>query len=260
MPRIFIPTPSIKEDRISITGDKARYLSTVLRCKKGDELIVFDGEGNCLRTNILEADRRGVIIEVLEQYVCDTESPINVVLVQGLLKGQRIDMVIQKATELGVKEIFLVITERSQPRETRKIARWRKIAEEASRQSGRSMVPIVHEPKEFNQFLERLDQLRRHGDTETQRHGEMRGFIFWEEGGISLKEAVHKMSLSPIHRLTDSPIHILIGPEGGFTKEEIAIAKEKGFIVTTLGKRILRAETATISAITLVQFLLGDLG
>jgi 16S rRNA (uracil1498-N3)-methyltransferase len=88
----------------------------------------------------------------------------------------------------------------------------------------------------------------------------MKGFIFWEEGGVSLKEAVHKMSLSPIHRLTDSPIHILIGPEGGFTKEEVSIAKEKGLIVTTLGKRILRAETAAISAITLVQFLLGDLG
>lgn len=260
MPRIFIANPSIKENHISITGEKARYLATVLRCKKGDELIIFNGEGNCLRTNILKADRREIIAEVMEEFTCNTESPINVILAQGLLKGQKMDMVIQKVTELGVKEIIPVITERSQPRETRKVTRWRKIAEEASRQSGRSMVPVVHEPKEFNQFLAKLDQLRRHGDTETQRHREMKGFIFWEEGGVSLKEAVHKMSLSPTHRLTDSPIHILIGPEGGFTKEEIAIAKEKGFIVTTLGKRILRAETAAISAITLVQFLLGDLG
>lgn len=260
MPRIFIPNIPTKEKQISITGEKARYLTTVLRCKKGEELIVFDGEGNCLRTNILQADRKEVIAEVLERFACDTESPIKIILVQGLLKGQKMDMVIQKATELGVKEIIPVITERSQPRETRKVARWRKIAEEASRQSGRNMIPVVYEPKEFNQFLAQLDQLRRNGETEKGRHREMNGFIFWEEGGLSLKEAVPKMSLSPLSRVTDLLIHLVIGPEGGFTKEEIAFAKEKGFIVTTLGKRILRAETAAISAITLVQFLLGDLG
>jgi len=260
MPRIFIPNIPTKENQISITGEKAKYLTTVLRYKKGEELIVFDGEGNCLRTNILRADRKEVIAEVLERFACDTESPINIILVQGLLKGQKMDMVIQKATELGVKEIIPVITERSQPRETRKVARWRKIAEEASRQSGRSMIPLVYEPKEFNQFLVQLNQLRRNGETEKGRHGRMYGFIFWEEGGISLKEAVPKISLSHIRRVTDSPIYLVIGPEGGFTKEEIAIAKEKGFIVTTLGKRILRAETAAISAITIVQFLLGDLG
>ena len=87
----------------------------------------------------------------------------------------------------------------------------------------------------------------------------MKGFIFWEEGGGSLKEAVHKICTSTIDRVAVSPIHILIGPEGGFTKEEITTAEKRGLIVTTLGKRILRAETAAISAITLVQFLLGDL-
>ena len=151
-----------------------------------------------------------------------------------------------------------VITERSQPRETRKVARWRKIAGEASRQSGRSIIPLVHEPKEFDQFLS-SGQLERKGEREKGRHGEINGFIFWEEGGLPLKEAILKVSSSPIHRFPDSPIHLLIGPEGGFTKEEVSIAEGKGFIVTSLGKRILRAETASISAITLVQFLLGDL-
>jgi 16S rRNA (uracil1498-N3)-methyltransferase len=259
MLRIFIPDIPTKENQISITGEKARYLVSVLRCKKGDELNVFDGEGNCLRTNILRADRKEVIAGVLERFACDTESPIKIILVQGLLKSQKMDIVIQKATELGVKEIMPVIAERSQPRETMKVVRWRKIAEEASRQSGRSMIPVVYEPKEFNQFLAQLAQLRRNRETEKGRYMEMNGFIFWEEGGISLKEAVPKMSLSQIRRVTDSPIHLVIGPEGGFTKEEVAIAKEKGFIVTTLGRRILRAETAAISAITLIQFLLGDL-
>ncbi len=277
MPRIFIPNPSIKENHISITSEKARYLATVLRCKKGDELIIFNGEGNCLRTNILKADRREIIAEVLEEFTCNTESPINVILAQGLLKGQKMDMVIQKVTELGVKEIIPVITERSQPKETRKVTRWRKIAEEASRQSGRSMVPVVHEPMIFNDFLSLL--VTRHSSLYSN------GLIFYEEGGVKISEAVEKLKQSLKESVTDlitnnppsSPFtkggqreitekageggfFVIIGPEGGFTKEEIAIAKEKGFIVTTLGKRILRAETAAISAITLVQFLLGDLG
>jgi 16S rRNA (uracil1498-N3)-methyltransferase len=259
VPRIFLPFTSIHDNRISITGDNARYLVSVLRCKKRDELTVFDGKGNCLKTNILKADRREVIVDVLEKFTCHTESPVNIILMQGLLKGQKMDMVIQKTTELGVKVIIPVITERSQAKETRKVSRWRKIAEEASRQSGRSIIPLVHEPKEFDQFLS-SGQLERNGERETRRHGEMIGIIFWEEGGLSLKEAVHKFSSSPIHRFPDSPIHLLIGPEGGFTKKEVTFAEGKGFIVTSLGKRILRAETAAISAIALVQFLLGDLG
>src|SRR4030043_951990 len=153
MPRIYIPFTSIHDNQISITGDNARYLVSVLRCKKGDELLAFDGKGNCLRTNILKADRKEVIADVLEKFTCHTESPVNITLMQGLLKGQKMDLVIQKTTELGVKEIRPVVTERSQMRETRKVARWRKIAEEASRQSGRSIIPIVHDPMEFKEFF-----------------------------------------------------------------------------------------------------------
>src|SRR3972149_5409523 len=169
MPRIFIPSPFIKENRISITGDNARYLVSVLRCKKGDELLTFDGKGNCLRTNILKADRKEVIADVLEKFTCHTESPVNITLMQGLLKGQKMDMVIQKTTELGVKEIMPVITERSQAKETRKVSRWRKIAEEASRQCGRSIIPFVHEPVEFNQFFGIVGQSKGSGETVKRR-------------------------------------------------------------------------------------------
>jgi 16S rRNA (uracil1498-N3)-methyltransferase len=260
VPRIFLPIISIHNNQISITGEKARYLLSVLRCKKGDELVVFDGMGNCMKTSILKSDRREVIAEVIEKFIRDTESPVKIILVQGLLKGQKMDMVIQKATELGVKEIIPVITERSQPRETRKVERWRKIAEEASRQSGRTFIPIIHETVEFNKFFGKIGKLKGSGETVKQGHEEMIGLICWEEGGLSLKDAVHKFSSSSILRVSDSPIHLLIGPEGGFTKEEVDIAEGKGLIVTSLGKRILRAETAAISAITLVQFLSGDLG
>ena len=239
MPRICLPAPVFLNNRISITDEKAHYLASVLRCGKGDCLIIFDGKGNCFRTTIITADKREVVAEVAEKIPCNLESDLNITLVQGLLKGEKMDMVVQKTTELGVKEILPVITGRSQLRDTKKIARWRKIAEEASRQSGRSMVPVVHETVEFDNFL--------------SAHDSIHGLVFYEEGGVGLTEAVS--SLIPRH----SPFFVLIGPEGGFTKEEITLAKEKGLIVTSLGKRILRAETAAISAVTLVQFLLGDM-
>jgi 16S rRNA (uracil1498-N3)-methyltransferase len=243
MPRLYLPVTQIIEGHISITGDKARYLISVLRCREGDELIVFDGKNNCFRTKIVHVTRKEVTVRVLEKFPCDSESPLHITLVQGLLKGEKMDMVIQKATELGVKEIIPVITERSQVRETRKVSRWIKIAEEASKQSGRSMIPIIHEPMNFS------DIFSIHSSRFIPR-----GFIFYEEGGMKLSEAVS--SLVTRH----SSLFVIIGPEGGFTKEEVAFAKEKGLIVTSLGKRILRAETAAISAITLVQFLLGDTG
>jgi 16S rRNA (uracil1498-N3)-methyltransferase len=240
MPRIYLPAPVFLNNRISITNEKAHYLASVLRCGKGDCLIIFDGKGNCFRTTVITADKREVVAEVAEKIPCNLESDLNVILVQGLLKGEKMDMVVQKTTELGVKEIFPVITGRSQLRDTKKIARWRKIAEEASRQSGRSIVPVVHETVGFDDFL--------------SAHDSIHGFVFYEEGGVGLAEAVS--SLIPHH----SSFFVLIGPEGGFTKEEITLAKEKGLIVASLGKRILRAETAAISAVTLAQFFLGDMG
>src|SRR4030042_2374806 len=194
MPRIFFPITNLSENQISITGEKAKYLATILRCKKGDEVIVFDGKGNCLRTSILRADKKEVLAEVSETFSCNAESPVNIILVQGLLKGKKMDMIIQKATELGVREIQPVITKRSQSRETRKVVRWQKIAEEASRQSGRSVVPLIQDQINFNDYLSLL--VTRHLSLP------LRGFIFWEEGGISLKEAVDKISLAQIQPFT----------------------------------------------------------
>jgi 16S rRNA (uracil1498-N3)-methyltransferase len=275
MPRLYLPTIHIERNRISITDEKARYLISVLRCQKGDDLVIFDGKGSCFRTTIVKADRREVIADVIEKFSCDTESHINITLVQGLLTGEKMDIVIQKTTELGVKEIIPVVTERSQVRDTRKVTRWRKIAEEASRQSGRSVIPIIREPVEFKKFSANHDPQYK-----------FQGFIFYEEDGMKMSEAVEILK-QRFHYTLPSPLpsregklpsplvgesasggegkgegglFVVIGPEGGFTKEEIALATGKGLLVTSLGKRILRAETAAISAMTLVQYLLGDIG
>jgi 16S rRNA (uracil1498-N3)-methyltransferase len=119
MPRICLPVLSVTDNRIVLAGEKAHYLFSVLRCKKGDELTIFDGKGNCILAVIETSDKREVIAEVLRHFPCDFESPVHIILVQGLLKGEKMDWVIQKATELGVREIIPVITERSQVRQTR---------------------------------------------------------------------------------------------------------------------------------------------
>jgi 16S rRNA (uracil1498-N3)-methyltransferase len=245
--RLILKKEEIKGNRITLSGEKARYLISVLRCSAGDELQVFDGEGSLYKSKITGIENKKVIIDLGERISLNAESPLNLILVQGILKGEKMDMVIQKATELGVKEIIPAITERSQIRHTRKIDRWRKISEEASKQSGRTMIPVVHEPVEFSSWLM----------AHSSQH--LKGFIFREEGGLPLKEAIHRFTDSPIHRFTDSPIHLLIGPEGGFSKEEVSLAVSKGLITASLGKRILRAETAAISAVALIQFLLGDI-
>jgi 16S rRNA (uracil1498-N3)-methyltransferase len=151
------------------------------------------------------------------------------------------DFVIQKTTELGVSAIIPIITERSQLRETRKHPRWKKIAEEASRQSGRTRIPEILEICSFKDVF----------DMPVLISG--KGIIFWEQGGEKLPAVTSRLSHA-------DKILLLIGPEGGFSEEETLLASEKGFITATLGNRILRAETASIAAVSIMQFALGDLG
>jgi 16S rRNA (uracil1498-N3)-methyltransferase len=244
MPRLYYQVSEIEDNKIPITGEKARYLISVLRCKKGDELTIFDGQGRCFRTQIEKAGRKEVIAKVIETFFDNTESSLHIVLIQGLLKGDKMDLVIQRTTELGVKEIIPALTKRSQLKETRKVNRWRKIAAEASRQSGRSVIPVIHEPLDFKNIF-----------TANSPVEKLYGLIFYEEGGMSLSRAMQQKRMQD----ESSPVHIFIGPEGGFAIEEIELAKEKGLFVVSFGKRILRAETAAISAVGLVQFLLGDM-
>jgi 16S rRNA (uracil1498-N3)-methyltransferase len=231
---------------VHISGEKARYLATVLRCKAGEDIIIFDGRGASYKALLKSVAKREVIAEIIEAVNEKTESPLNVVLLQGLLKGEKMDLVVQKAVELGVKEIVPVITERSQVRETTKVERWRKIAEDASRQSGRSAVPHILEPISFSDVLSNFSPYAAHFKT-------FKCLIFWEEGGSGLAQ---------IKESTKTPrgLMMAVGPEGGFTKNEAAEAESKGFVITSLGNRILRAETAAIAATAIVQFIFGDLG
>jgi 16S rRNA (uracil1498-N3)-methyltransferase len=238
MPRLFLSEFDLHSGLVSITGEKARYLATVLRCRPGDPLFIYDDDGSAYSAKISSISGREVTAHLLEKMDFVAESHLHITLLQGLLKGDKMDLVIQKATELGVKEIVPVITGRSQVRETRKVDRWRKIAGEAARQAGRNTIPEVRETIAFKE----LDPLHL-----------AEGIIFWEQGGEDFRDVLCGFKGC-------AKISLFTGPEGGFSEAEIEDASKKGLRRATLGKRILRAETAAIAAVAITQYALGDIG
>ncbi len=238
MTRIFLDEAIQQQAAVTITGEKAHYLSTVLRCRPDDTIIVTDSTGAAYSARISAITKKQTTIEITGPFYQDNESPLDIILVQGLLKGEKMDLVIQKATELGAQEIVPVITERSQIRETRKLQRWQKIAGEASRQCGRNRIPVIHEPAAFEMAI--------------TSQGLTKGIICWEQSGAPFSSSLESLK-------GQKQIVLCIGPEGGFSEKEVKTAEDRGFSVVSLGKRILRAETAALTAIALTQFVLGDL-
>ncbi len=234
---IFIPPEIIaKRQHVKVPLEKSRYLLSVLRCRKGDAVTVIDGKGRAYTAQIVSIVRKDVFIDITGELPLNAELPVQLTLCQGLLKGEKMDLVIQKATELGVAEIVPLVTERSIVKETRRLKRWQIIAEEAAEQCGRAVVPLVRDPEKLNDILA----------------GEkVNGLLFWEGGGRALSEAMGVVD-------SGRTVYIFIGPEGGFTADEVCKAEGQGIVRTTLGKRILRAETAAIAATALVQFLIED--
>jgi 16S rRNA (uracil1498-N3)-methyltransferase len=238
MTRLFLPDSDLHSRFIAIRGAKARYLATVLRCRAGDPLYIHDDKGNAYSSVITNVTGKEVTAELVEKIDLHAESALHVTLLQGLLKGEKMDLIVQKATELGVKEIVPVVTARCQVRETKKMVRWMKIAEEASRQAGRNSVPLIRETVAFDML----------GSVSLPE-----GIIFWEQGGDGLSDTLKSFR-------GRQSISLFTGPEGGFSEEEIQSATKKGFVRATLGRRILRAETAAITAVAITQFALGDIG
>ena len=240
MTRIFVKGHAASGSSITLSGDKAHYLSAVLRCSPGDPVPVTDDTGTVHTASIASLTRIHAVLLIGDRHEPLPEPPVDIILLQGLLKGDKMDLVVQKAVELGIKKIVPIITERSQLRETRKTARWNKIAEEASRQCGRNVVPLVALPMDFVTALE---------DASIRKAG---GIIFWEQQGAAFSSVLHQFQ-------DKSQIVLCVGPEGGFSARDVSLAAGHGFITASLGKRILRAETAAIAVVSIAQYELGDL-
>jgi len=233
-------------DGILLDGARAHYIRDVLRLGVGDALILFDGSGWEYPATVSAASAQAVSLRVSTPRQGIQEPPVRVTLGVCLLKAQKMDLVVQKSVELGVHEIIPVLAGRSirtleGERVEKRLQRWRKIAQEASRQCGRSRVPEVGSVVTLPALLER--NIPADLKLLFTAHGEARPSFLPGEGE------------RPPERIL-----ALTGPEGGFSGEEEALALEAGFSPVRLGPRTLRAETAAILAVGLLQYAIGDLG
>jgi|Deesub1362B_J571_1020462.scaffolds.fasta_scaffold00139_49 16S rRNA (uracil1498-N3)-methyltransferase len=236
-PRVILPQLRIKSQKVIISGEEFRYLHRVLRLKEADEVVVLDGKGTALRGRIVDIKKDSLVVDIVGEYQHSRESSVRMILLQGILKGDRMDLVIQKTTELGINEIYPVITDRTQVRHTRKLEHWRAVAKEATKQCRRTIVPYIHEPLELSVAIEKVKKIEEK-------------FVFFEEGN------------TPFDIFRNRNIQeccLFIGPEGGFSPEEVRFAEEGGFKVVSLGERVLRAETAAIVATAILQYHYGSL-
>ncbi len=246
MPKFLIgPDDPIQDNCVIITGQDARHMAKILRLKTGDTVALTNGHGMDYTGRILESSPKEVNIEILTSQESISESPLKLTVCSAMLKHQNMDLIIKHLTQLGVHQWIPFFCTRSVPLPdanalTRRLDRWQAIAAESIKQCQRSRLPEVKKPLAFNQVLE-------------QSASHDIKIAFWEASDTPLDPA----SFGPAR--PDSRVVILIGPEGGFTPREIVEAKAHGFVSCRLGPRILRAETAAISACTLIQHLFGDM-
>jgi 16S rRNA (uracil1498-N3)-methyltransferase len=233
-------------DTITLSADEARHARDVLRLGRGDEVFVFDGEGREYRCNITDIASRSMTLIVAEEaQPAKPESPLDLTLAVALLKGEKFDLVVQKATELGVTKLVPLITTRADVRirepqdAARKVERWQRIALEAAKQCGRARLMQVNAPTNLDEFFRSI--------TDVQLK-----VMFTERDGGAVDVAIET-------KPDFKSVIALVGSEGGWTDDEITQAREHGWQLVTLGGRTLRAETAAIAAATLLQHRFGDL-
>lgn len=251
MARLFVPGEDLElaaeSARLSLEGDAHRYLTRVLRLPAGARVDLFDGRGTEVAATIAAVDARRVTLQLGERTTAAPRATAPVTLLQGLPRAERMELVVQKATELGAARVVPVRAARSAAGQQGRPERWEKIAREAARQSGRADWPAIAPVMTLEEAVAGLAP------------GGLR-IVPWEEApGARPLGGILAVATAPG---TPPPptVTLLIGPEGGLTEEEVALATAAGFVIATMGPRILRTETAAIVAIALAQAALGGLG
>ena len=235
MHRFFIPQPY--SDTMTIMGVDARHIYTVLRMQCGSRVQIVSDDGVTALAEIADANESVVTVKCLEVLAESHEPSVRIVLAQGLAKGEKMDFIIQKAVELGVSEIIPVAMEHSA---VKKAERWQKIAEAAAKQSKRDIIPMVQPVQTMEQML-------------ADNPCDCKLIAYECEDKLGLKAALQKEQA-----LKD--LLLIIGPEGGISETELQQARTAGALVVSLGKRILRAETAALVAAAAIFYETGDLG
>ena len=243
IPRIYQAIPLRPGQTLELDAQATVHLTKVLRLRVGDALVVFNGEG-CgeFTARVADVGRRSAIIEIGEFVACSVESPLELVLLQGISRGERMDYTVQKAVELGVSRIVPVLTERTVvnlkgERQEKRREHWQAVVNSACEQSGRNRVPAVAPVTPFATAIAASAE---------------------QQGGLQL--VLHHRAETDLNALPtpQGPVSLLIGPEGGLSAQEIAAAVAVGFVPLRLGPRVLRTETAAVAAMSVLQWRWGD--
>ena len=236
--RIYTEAALQSGQTLALDDKASHYLGKVLRQQVGDELILFNGDGGQYRSRISAIDKKRVSVEVGEASSPVTESPLAIHLGIAMSRGDRMDWVLQKSTELGVTAITPLITERTElklkgERQDKKLAHWQQIIISACEQCGRNTLPVLHPPAMGSEWVSKAS-----ADRKLVLHHR-------SDRGLDRNAAVGSVAL-------------YIGPEGGLSADEIRAAEKQGFQALTLGPRVLRTETAPLAAIAVLQSTWGD--
>lgn len=248
MNKFFVSEENISFNTAYIKGDDLKHIHKVLRLKEGDKVNINNCHGKEFLGIIDSIEKDKVTVNIVEELKLYNESPVKVYLFQGMPKSTKMDLIVQKATELGIWEVTPIITNRvvvkGDFKEFKRVDRWNKIALEACKQCKRSIIPTVKSPIYFEELLKYLS------------HMDLIIVPYEMEKSVGIKKAIDSIEY------TDSigEIAIVIGPEGGFEEEEIEELKSINSKIVTLGPRILRTETAGFVCMTLLMYELGDLG
>lgn len=248
IPRLCVPGPLSAGQEIALSSTAAQHVAAVLRLRTGAALTLFDGDGGEWSATLLSTDRRGARVRVGVHDPIERESPLAVTLLQGIARGERMDNAVQKATELGVARILPIAAERSvvqlgDERAERRVAHWQAVAIAACEQCGRNRIPEVLAPRSLAACADAaLPALR---------------WTLEPTAARALPEAVAALRDPQTER---RGIALLVGPEGGLSETELALAARLGFEPLRLGPRVLRTETAGPTALAALQALVGDFG
>lgn len=234
MPRFFVSKNNISDKSILIDGEDVLHISRVLRMREGEELTICDGDKTDYLCKITSISKKEVICDILKCEENQNESDVLVTLYQGVPKGAKMDLIIQKCVELGAVKIVPFNSRRTVAAAKGKFDRFQKISLEAAKQSGRGIIPEITAPIDFGEAVE--DMLK----------NELAIMAYEDCTGFTLKDALRGK--------TPKSVGIMIGPEGGFEKEEADFAQKSGVLTVTLGKRILRTETAGLSVLSNVIY------
>ena len=239
MPKFFVPHENILDSRVYIRGEDANHIARVLRARIGEQITVCDGAGNDYTCEICDITTEEVGLSIIEKTPCNAEPDVKITLFMALPKSDKMEYVIQKAVELGVYQIVPFSSSRCVVRldgkaGEKKTERWQKIAHSAAKQSGRGIIPRVCTPITFGELTKRAEEF------------DLPLFCYECEEENSLKKVLSGKK--------SDKICVVVGPEGGFDRAEVEQAQKCGFISVSLGKRILRCETAPGCAICAILY------